>query len=171
MPQLAPGVDSEIPGVSDSLPKEIAQAQKGAFKLTLDQKLKNIPDAEDGFSAMRIAERTTKALVKLGSPIEYFSIFFSPDWFETFAQYTNINAAKKQEISEQEDFQEARLWTKAVTGPEIGVFIGALLLMGLEYRGELPLYWAQYGDVQGTEEIIKVIANLHYYQINRLTNQ
>ena len=166
MPALGRGLESEIPGVSDGLPVELEKGLKGGAKPTLIERLDNVPRTEGGFRAMRIPERPTVSLLnKMATPIEYFSIFLTPEWLQIFSQFTNKNAVIKrpenvEKWSEKESFSEdweQRAWNQPTSGPEIGVFIGSLLIMGLEYRGVLLLYWSPYANIQGNEEIIKVI--------------
>ena len=163
---LGRGLESEIPRVSDGLPVELGKNLKGGAKPILIERLDDMPRTENGFRAMRIPERQTISLInKMATPIEYFSLFLTPQWLQTFSQFTNKNAAIKrpenvEKWSEKELFSEhweQRSWNQPTDGPEIGVFIGSLLIMGLEYRGVLPLYWSPYADIQGNEEIIKVI--------------
>ena len=109
-----------------------------------------MPSTEKGFSAMHIPERQTISLLNgLSDPIEYFRVFFTPEWLQTFAQFINKNIAKKQSIAKnaQSEKRGSRSCKEPTTGPEIGAFIGYLLIMGLEYRGITPLYWSPYADI------------------------
>ena len=162
MPSLGRGLETEIPGVSDNLPKQLERNLKEDKKVTLKQRLDEVPSTEEGFSAMHIPERQTVSLLNgIRDPIEYFRIFFTSEWLQTFAHFTNKNVAKKQPAAKNAKSAHSakrgpRSWNQPTSGPEIGAFIGCLLMMGLEYRGTAPLYWSPYADVQGNEEIMKV---------------
>ena len=97
MPSLGRGLGTEIPGISDDLPKQLERDLKEDKKVTLKQRLDEVPSTENGFSAMHIPERQTVSLLNgLSDPIEYFRIFFIPEWLQTFAHFTNKNIIKKQ---------------------------------------------------------------------------
>ena len=156
MPSLGRGLGTEIPGISDDLPKQLERDLKEDKKVTLKQRLDEVPSTENGFSAMHIPERQTVSLLNgLSDPIEYFRIFFIPEWLQTFAHFTNKNVAKKQPKqptakntkNAHSDKTGPRSWNQPTSSPEIGAFIGYLLIMGLEYRRTALLYWSPYADI------------------------
>ena len=57
MPDLGRGLGSEIPRVSDNVPKEVKKKLKGVKKATLAERLNNVLNTEEGFEAMHIPER------------------------------------------------------------------------------------------------------------------
>ena len=147
MPSLGRGLETETPGVLDNLPKQLERNLKEDKKVILKQRLDKVPSIKKGFSAIYILKRQTVSLLNgLNDPIEYFRIFFTPEWLQTFAQFTNKNIAKKQSMAKNA-YSGLRNRKEPINGPEIGAFISYLLIMGLEYRGTAPLYWSPYIDV------------------------
>ena len=57
MPELGRGLESEIPGVSDRLPKELEKSLTNKIKPALIKKLDNMPNTGKGFRAMQILKR------------------------------------------------------------------------------------------------------------------
>ena len=109
-----------------------------------------MPSTENGFSVIYILERQTISLLNsLSDPIEYFRILFTPEWLQTFAQFTNKNIVKKQSIAKNiySEKRGSRSYKEPINGLEIGAFIGYLLIIGLEYRRIAPLYWSLYINV------------------------
>ena len=81
MPSLGRGLETEIPGVSDNLPKQLERNLKEDKKVILKQRLDKVPSTEEGFSAMHIPEYQTVFLLNgIRDPIEYFHIFFTSEW-------------------------------------------------------------------------------------------
>ena len=166
MTDLGKGIESEIASVPDNVSKEVVNLQKGKKKQkqSASDIIANVPPPDPSFHPIHIPERQTRSLVtNKRSPIEYFSIFFTPDWLERFAEYTNKNAAKKRSVCGEDNRETAsslsdhqRPWNHPTNGPEIGVFIGSLLMMGLEYRGQVPFHWSTFSDIQGNREIMTV---------------
>ena len=147
MPSLGRGLETETPGVLDNLPKQLERNLKEDKKVILKQRLNKVPSTKKGFSAIYIPERQTISLLNgLNDPIEYFRIFFTPEWLQTFAQFTNKNIAKKQSMAKNV-YSGLRNRKEPINGLKIGTFIGYLLIISLEYRGIAPLYWSPYADV------------------------
>ena len=81
MPSLGRGLETEIPGVSDNLPKQQERNLKEGKKVILKQRLNEVPSTEEGFLVIYILERQTVSLLKkISDPIEYFRIFFTSKW-------------------------------------------------------------------------------------------
>lgn len=172
MPELGKGVESEIPSVSDTVPKAVTDYQKKKKrKISAKELIDNVPAPDHDFRPLSVPERLTHSLVtNKKTPIEYFSIFFTSDWLQRFAEFTNKNAVEKRQYGTKSRKSTSsptpRAWTHPTSGPEVGVFIGSLLMMGLERKGRVPLYWAEFFDVQGNYEIMTVIHPMPFFDSN-----
>jgi hypothetical protein len=159
MTDLGPGIECEIAGVPDTVPKAVRSAQKRKKRLNADDLIADVPPPEQRFTPVIIPDLVTQTPIDRSLlPIEYFSTFFTPDWLDRIALFTNKNAASQRCKPEVSD--TSRPWNSPTNGAEIGVFIGSLLIMGLEPRGRIPLYWSPWNDVQGNTEIMDVCSPL-----------
>jgi hypothetical protein len=175
MTDLGRGIESEIPSVPDVPPKAVTDyKRKSKKKPSAEELIDNVYAPSPKYRPLVIPERPTQSLVtNKKTPIEYFSIFFTPDWLQRFAEFTNENALQKRQFSGEENGEtyttsphqkeppkspppRRRPWNRPTSGPEIGVFIGSLLIMGLEGKDRVPLYWSGFCDIGGNQEIIKV---------------
>ncbi len=111
MTDLGKGVESEIAGVSDTVPKAVIDLKRGKKRLKTSEILENVPAPEPSFEPLSIPERQTQSLVANKIlPIEFFNIFFTPEWLERFAEYTNKNAVKKRTFREEFGEQQEKIY-------------------------------------------------------------
>ena len=70
-------------------------------------------------------------------PFDYFTLFFTPDLFNTITTNTNQYAAMQRlQITEE----RARKWDTLIV-EELYVFIGAIIYMGIHDEPSLAIYW------------------------------
>jgi transposase IS4-like protein len=70
-------------------------------------------------------------------PFDYFSLFFTPDLFQTITTNTNRYASLQQFRVAQE---RAREWTNLLV-EEFYIFIGSIIYMGVHDAPQTKIYW------------------------------
>lgn len=71
-------------------------------------------------------------------PIDYFNLFFAPDLFDTIVRNTNVYAGFER--LKKEECEGTREWTP-LSAPELRVFIGTIIYMGVHIAPNIETYW------------------------------
>jgi hypothetical protein len=116
---------------------------------------------------LRIPERKATAnLVEELDPLDplwLWSKFFLPEVLHTIAAHTNENEAIQND--EKDHTQQERSWND-VTSADIGVFIGAAMLMGIQPQACLDDYWNTSED-KPIFPVQQYISRQRFQQISR----
>ena len=91
------------------------------------------------YTSVSVDDRPPKSLAKglADSPLELFQLFISAQHCRTIAYHTNIKA---HDYIKKEKENNHRAWNDVI-GPEIEVFLGILLFMGLYHAPSESDYW------------------------------
>ena len=163
----------EVPGVPDTITNKVREILQE--KPTVEELTQRIPFPDPAYQPLHHPKRplqTNTQDLGISQPDQYFNLFVPPEQFNYIAEYTNINACMKrdEQHSEQagQEFDDgeisdvnyvadlkARPWTNT-WGAEIGVFIGVLLLAGINKNTCITEYWSKYTDMGRSPDICSV---------------
>ena len=159
----------EAPGASDTVPettKSILSSKPTLEELTA--RTNNMRDPN--YQPVKYDERPTTTLTKelnLTQPSEYFKLFIPDEQLECIATYTNKNASNRrtERFAEQREREvadgespgrfKARDWTDT-TGGEIGVFVGVMLLTGVDKVARMGTLWGPHTDTGRSPDVCAV---------------
>jgi hypothetical protein len=96
-------------------------------------------------------------------PLWLWSKFFLPELLDIIATHTNENETIQNDDKDHK--AQERSWVD-VTGPDIGVFIGAAMLMGIQPQSCLDDYWNTSED-KPTFPLQQYITRQRFQQISR----
>ena len=159
--------EEEVHGVSDTLPPAVKTQLKR--KRSISEVLADVSACSSSYKPLSIPSRssTTQIPPDINTPESLFALFITPAHFQLIACHTNINGTCKQAASnELEGNGGDRPWHDT-TGPEIGVFIGALLLQGESRRPKVPDYWNTDTNRTIHPAILNAISVRRWEQIKR----
>jgi hypothetical protein len=71
-------------------------------------------------------------------PIDYFNLFFASDLFDTIVRNTNVYVSSERFKKEEQEY--TREWTLLIA-PELRVFIGAVIYIGIYITPNVETYW------------------------------
>ena len=132
------GLEEEISGVPDPVVRT---------KKKLPEILTQLPTLSPSYEPLHIEERASAHNLPRPdmTPEEIFSLFLSNNLLEQIAENTNLNASLRAVDLEEWDQGETihpaqRPWTPT-TGPEVGVFLGIMIYMGLDTAHSTKAYW------------------------------
>ena len=160
----------EAPSASDAVPKSAQNIL--AKKPTVEELAARTESIRDpNYRPIqydpRLTTTSTKEL-KLTEPSEYFKLFIPDEQLDYIATHTNYNASKRrterfarqQELNGDVDGNDpgefrARTWTDT-TGGEIGVFVGIILLIGINKIARMSTLWDPHTDTGRSPEVCAV---------------
>ena len=159
----------EAPGASDAVPGTTKSILKS--KPTLKELATRTESIRDpSYQPIKYDDRPTTTVTKelnLTKPSEYFELFMPDEHLELIATHTNINASKRrtERLAQQREREvadgespgrfRARDWTDT-TGGEIGVFVGVILLIGINKVAQMSTLWDPYTDTGRSPEVCSV---------------
>ena len=163
----------EVEGVSDTITEQVKKIL--AEKPSVESLRSQVPFPGPNYEPLQHAKRPLQSNTKdlgLTRPDQYFDLFCPSEQFSYIADYTNLNASMKrdQQHSQQagEEFDDgdisdvdyvadlkARPWSNT-WGAEIGVFIGVLLLAGINKNTCITEYWSTFTDMGRSPDICSV---------------
>ena len=135
--------EEEIPSVSDKSPIS-AKQHKINRKRSVRDILIDLPPISSKYTPIRVENRPFVPLVENDSrnPLGLFRLFITRQHCRIIANHTNIKA---NNYMEKEKENNHRVWTDT-TDSEIEVFLGILILMGLDHLPTTEDYWNQRPD-------------------------
>lgn len=107
------------------------------------------------------------------SPLTAFLEYFSPDVFRLIVNMTNKNYHRKRRLREEargvksSDKKSHNAEWKDTTVPEMKIFIGLLIAMGLDRRPELSMYWRTTCPVMRLPGFAAVMTSRRFSLIHR----
>ena len=96
--------------------------------------------------------------------INYFNLFFAPDLFDTIVRNTNVYAGFER--LKKEEHEGTREWTPLIV-PELRIFIGAIIYMGVHIAPNIETYWNTDRSKAPLHTIPLHISLRRYQQIKR----
>lgn len=164
--------EQEIPSVSDKSPISEKQHRINSKK-GVEGLLADIPPCNSDYQPLSISQRAPKSLASPGAtPYELFQLFITPEHCCTIADHTNNKAedhgkeCKQRGECQQSEECKHRTW-HSTTGPEIEVFLGIILLMGLDPLNCVEDYWTQRPDKPICLFIQEAMTLTRFQQIKR----
>ena len=155
----------EIPGISDASPLTERQ-KKISRKRPLSDLLEDVPPCSN-YMPLHVQERDPHTNlpddVDSNSPIDLYNLFITSRHRELIAKHTNIKANKEL----QEKSKENRRPWYDTNEAEIGVFLGILLLMGLDHSPAIENYWTNDLNKPIYIAIQRVMSLRRFQQIKR----
>ena len=135
--------EEEIPSVSDKSPVS-AKQHKINSKRTVKSILADIPPPLSSYKPISIDDRPPRSLVNglVDTPLGFFQLFITTQLCRTIAYHTNIKA---HDHTKKEKKNNHRPWYDTI-GPEIEVFLGILLFLGMNHAPATEDYWNQCPD-------------------------
>lgn len=160
----------EAPGASDAVPKttqNILTKKPTVEELAARTESLRDPNYQPIHYDPRPTTTWTKEL-KLTRPSEYFRLFIPDEQLNHIATHTNSNASKRrtERFAQQQEREpasdgngpsrfRARSWTDT-TGGEIGVFVGIILLIGINHVARMSTLWDPHTDTGRSPEVCSV---------------
>ncbi|KAF8847383.1 hypothetical protein BDZ45DRAFT_330196 [Acephala macrosclerotiorum] len=127
----------------DDIPSPPTQPKKQKAQSLEDILLQLGPITDVSYEPFKCeASQLARALLLTSFPrnarsFDYFSLFFTPDLFQTITTNTNRYASIQQLRVAQE---RAREWTNLLV-EELYVFIGTIIYMGVHEEPAVEMYW------------------------------
>ena len=157
--------EEEIPGVSDVSPFTPNQ-KKINSKKPLNELLKAIPPCSN-YTPVKVHERKARPNLPIyadpNKPIDLYDLYISRHHRVLIASHTNINAnleLQKLPRNHRRPWHDTNEW-------EVGVFLGILLLMGLDHSPAFESYWNCSPIKPIYIEIQKAMSLVRFEQIRR----
>ena len=157
--------EQEIPSVSNKLPISKKQ-HKINKKRGIESLLADVPAPFNSiYWPVPVVKQNpcTLAQSTATSSYELFKLFITPQHCRTIAHHTNVKA---NDHMEQEKTTKERYWHD-VMGPEIEIFIGILLFIGLDLLKCIKNYWSQQPDKSIALPVQEAMALKCFEQIKR----
>ena len=156
--------EEEIPSVSDKSPIS-AKQHKINRKRSVRDILIDFPPISSKYTPIRVENRPFVPLVENDSrnPLGLFRLFITRQHCRIIANHTNIKA---NNYMEKEKENNHRVWTDT-TDSEIEIFLGILILMGLDHLPATEDYWNQRPDKPVIMPILSAMSLGRFQQIKR----
>ena len=160
----------EAPGASDAIPKptqNILAKKPTVEELALRTESIRDPKYQPIQYDLRPTTTSTKEL-GLTKPSEYFKLFIPDEQLDHIATHTNCNASRRrtERFAQQQEHKpasdgddpgrfRARSWADT-TGGEIGIFVGIILLIGINKIARMSTLWDPHTDTGRSPEVCSV---------------
>ena len=156
--------EEEIPSVSDKSPVSAKQHRINS-KGTVKSILADIPPPLSSYKTISIDDRPLRALVNglVDTPLGFFQLLITTQLCRTITYHTNIKA---HDHTEKEKENNHRPWYNTI-GPEIEVFLGILLFIGMDHAPATEDYWNQCLDKPIFLSILQAMSLVRLQQIKR----
>jgi hypothetical protein len=155
------GLEEEISGVPDRVVRT---------KRTPAAIHNLVPQLSPAYKPLLYEERATEHNLPRPNmtPGEIFSLFLPPSLPEQIADNNNLNADLRMVDPEEWDDggDKSRPW-RPTTGPEIGVFFGLWLYMGLDTAHNTDAYWNTDSSLPMFPAILETMAVVRFDQLKR----
>ena len=169
---MTPCDEFEAPGVSDDPAKSAKDVLKKDPKPSVAALAGKVPPPSANYEPLHHQNRLlgSRTLhLGLTKPHQYYELFIPRGQFEDIATWTNSNADLKREeqLAKQKkdqsiagktpsDVLKGRSWHPTHTA-EICVFIGVMLLAGINRCSDMKEFWSPHTDMGRSPDIIEVL--------------